>query len=421
MFRRHMKSQPSTERAPTSSLVGARPREASQQMLLAAVDAVRDYAIFALDQHGLVATWNEGAERLKGWSADEIIGAHFSRFYPAQDVASGKCEWELEEARQCGRLEDEGWRIRKDGTRFWADVVITTIRDARGDVVGYSKVTRDLTERKHAEDKLRRAHDELERRVEERTRELAEANAKLLAREQMLEEALRGRDEFLAIAAHELRTPLTTVRLQVERLRGTARPGPGGRVDPGAVAKSAESAARAVGSLVQLVELLLDVSRARTGQLTLRRSPVDLAEVVRESVASADGALQAAGCEVRVDAAASIVAEVDRARVAQLVDNLLSNAAKYAAGKPVHVTLARDDHSATIEVRDEGPGIDLAQQAVVFQRFARATPPNGVSGLGLGLWLARRIAETHGGRLTLESAPGRGATFRATLPLSPAS
>ncbi|HXT51181.1 MAG TPA: PAS domain S-box protein, partial [Thermoanaerobaculia bacterium] len=147
----------------------------SEERLRLLVEGVSDYAIFMLDAEGKVATWNTGAERLKGYKADEIIGRHFSNFYPDEARARRWPQQELELATRDGRFEDEGWRLRKDGTRFWANVVITALRDADGKLQGFAKITRDLTERRAAEENLRAAYADLERRVDERTRELADA------------------------------------------------------------------------------------------------------------------------------------------------------------------------------------------------------------------------------------------------------
>jgi PAS domain S-box-containing protein len=156
---------------------------------------VRDYAVLLLDPTGRVATWTKAAESIKGYRAEEIIGKHFSIFYPREDIEAGKPERELKIAADEGRFEDEGWRVRKDGSRFWANVIVTPLRDESGRLRGFGEITRDLTERKKAEDELRRARDELEERVKQRTAELARSNDSLkaeLAGRKHAEEAIRA-------------------------------------------------------------------------------------------------------------------------------------------------------------------------------------------------------------------------------------
>jgi PAS domain S-box-containing protein len=159
------------------------------------IDNVRDYAIILLDPTGRVTTWNKAAERIKGYRADEIVGRHFSIFYCPEDVEAGKPQHELKAAAEEGRFEDEGWRVRKDGSRFWANVVVTALRDASGRLRAFGKITRDLSERKTVDDDLRRMQTELEARVKKRTGELARSNDSLkgeLARRQQAEEAIRA-------------------------------------------------------------------------------------------------------------------------------------------------------------------------------------------------------------------------------------
>ncbi|HEV7555661.1 MAG TPA: PAS domain S-box protein, partial [Kofleriaceae bacterium] len=204
----------------------------SGAMFRVLVDTIRDYAIFLLDTRGFVATWNAGAERFKGYSASEIIGQHFSRFYSDEEVRAGKCEHELAVAAVEGRFEDEGWRYRKDRTRFWANVVITAIRNPQGHLLGFAKVTRDLTDRKRAEDE----------------------RAALLA----AEHANRMKDEFLAMLGHELRNPLAPIvtALQLIKLRGDTKS-----------AREHEVIERQVVHMMNLVDDLLDVSRIARGKI----------------------------------------------------------------------------------------------------------------------------------------------------------
>jgi PAS domain S-box-containing protein len=223
---------PHTEILPFPEASDVARSRSGEERFRALVSSVKDYAIFMLDPSGRIESWNAGAEQTKGYTAEEIIGQHMSRFYTPEDLARGLPATLLEAAAREGRVESEGWRVRKDGTRFWADVVITALLDDGGRLMGYAKVTRDLTERLRAqEEQLRLAH---------------------------AEEALRLRDEFLSIAAHELRTPLSAVQLQLQSL--LERPD---GLDARARAK-VERAWRS-GELVTLVDTLLDVSRISTG------------------------------------------------------------------------------------------------------------------------------------------------------------
>ena len=195
------------------------------------VETVEDYAIFALDPNGIVVSWNPGAQRFKGYTASEIIGQHFSVFYPAEDLAARKPHIELEIAQSVGRLEDEGWRVRKDGTRFWANVVITALRAPDGELVGFAKVTRDLTDRRAAEQQAiadaRRlaAEAALRRAAELRSAELSslldrsrEQAEELEHQRRQADEANRAKTDFLAAMSHELRTPLNAIAGYVQLL-----------------------------------------------------------------------------------------------------------------------------------------------------------------------------------------------------------
>jgi PAS domain S-box-containing protein len=356
----------------------------SEERFRLLVDSVRDYAIFLLDPSGHVVTWNTGAERNQGYKAHEIVGQHFSKFYDPEEVRAGKCERELEIAARDGRFEEEGWRLRKDGTRFWASVVISPLRGPKCEIVGYAKVTRDLSERKSLED--------------ERVRTIH------------AQEGIRLRDEFLSIVSHELKTPLAGLLLQVEAL-ATRKNLEAGVHDK--LCRARESGERLDG----LIETLLDVSRIATGRFVLALERVDLAALLLETLESFQLAAHKAGCELRVEAPVTVVGNWDRVRIGQVFANLLSNALKYGAGRPVHVQLELDGSDAVLTVRDHGPGIDPTMQSRIFERFERAVSTRHYGGLGIGLYVVREIVTAHGGTAVAENSPNGGARFKIRLPM----
>jgi PAS domain S-box-containing protein len=350
------------------------------------IDSVRDYAIFILDPSGHIVTWNVGAERIKGYRPEEIIGSHFSRFYPEADVRAGKCEMELEGAARDGRFEDEGWRIRKDGSRFWANVIISAIRDDAGRLVGFSKVTRDLTER---------------RRTEE------ERSARLAA-----EEANRTKDQFLAMLGHELRNPLAPIvsALQLLKLRGGTR-----------AARELDVIERQVRHLTRLVDDLLDVSRIAQGRIELKRRSIDLHQALARVVEIATPLFESRGQHFELTSPQGpLLVQVDEGRLVQIFANLLNNASKYTQrGGHIALLVRGEPQRIAIEVRDDGRGIDPALLPRVFDLFVQGYQDSARAegGLGLGLTLVKQLVQLHGGEVEAQSAgPGLGSSFIVRLP-----
>jgi PAS domain S-box-containing protein len=358
----------------------------SEEKLRLMISSVSDYAIFMLDPEGRVASWNPGAERIKGYREDEILGAHFSRFFVPEEAASGRPTQELETAAERGRFEDEAWRVRKDGSRFWANVVITPMRNSSNRLVGFVKITRDLTER---------------HKIEEERLRLAQA-----------QEAIRLRDEFLSIASHELKTPLTALQLQLQSMHDRAV------LTDQALAQKLERAVKVGDRLAQLIEALLDVSRIATGTLELTRETFDLTEAVRDVVERLRDAATNAGCDLLLTVDGLIPGRWDRLRIEQILMNLISNAMRYGAGQPIHVSTSEEVDGAILTIRDHGPGIPENELARIFERFERASSARHYGGIGLGLYVARQIAEAHGGTIVASNCPDGGACFTVRLPFS---
>jgi PAS domain S-box-containing protein len=354
----------------------------SEERFRLLVNGVEDYAIYMLDVEGRVVSWNAGAARLKGYEADEIIGRHFSTFYPSEAAATGIPQHNLSIALREGRFQEEGWRARKDRSLFWANVVLTALYDGAGKHIGFAKVTRDLTEQ----------------------RKMVE-----------LEVADRQKNEFLAMLAHELRNPLVPIRngLHLLKLEGS-----GG----GSFEETTEMMERQVVHLVQMVDDLLEVSRIVGGRITLRRRSVSLSEVIQAAKEEAEPLMKARGHELTVTLPSDpIYVDGDVVRLAQALTNVLANAAKFTP-KPsrIWLTAERERDDAVIRVRDEGIGIDPTALLQIFNVFVQENPSldRSEGGLGLGLTLSKRLIELHGGAISAASAgKGQGSEFTIRLPL----
>lgn len=367
-------------------------RESEERFRLL-VHSVRDYAIFMLDPEGRITSWNEGAQRIKGYRADEIIGRHFSTFYPAEDVARGKPKWELEVVAREGKYEEEGWRVRKDGSLFWANVLISAVRGKDGAILGYAKVTRDLTERRAAQ----------ERAISD-ARRLAEA-----------ETASRTKSEFLAAMSHELRTPINATLGYVELIEM----GLGGPINE-QQQEYLSRVRRSQERLLTLITDLLNYSRIEAGKVDYHLAPVSAVEVVDTVIPLVLPQATAKGISVtRPSCPEGLVATADRQRAEQVVLNLLSNAVKFApTGGHVVVSCGSADHAITISVADDGPGIPADQQSLIFEPFVQLgrSLASGHEGTGLGLAISRDLARAMRGDVSVASVPGEGATFTLTLP-----
>ncbi len=377
----------------------------SEERLRLLVEGLNEYAFYMLDANGYIVTWNRGAERIKGYKSDEVLGRHFSLFFPPDAVESGWPEHELNEATVNGRFEEEGWRMRRDGSRFWAYVSITALRDDAGRLRGFAKLTRDLSERRLAET-LAADGAQRDQMLE------AERTARIEA-----QRAARMKDEFLATLSHELRTPLNAILGWTQILRS---PQSEGTVD---VRHGIEVIERNARAQMQLVDDLLDLSRIMAGRVRLDVQRVALADVVRGAIESAQPGAEAKGVRLEsiLDPASGGVSG-DPGRLQQVVWNLLSNADKFTPrGGRVQVLLERVDSHLEISVTDTGIGIPASFLPYVFDRFSQkdATARRGYGGLGLGLAICKQLVELHGGSIHADSAgEGKGATFVVKLPIT---
>ena len=371
----------------------ATPTLNAQDLYRILVESVRDYAIFALDRTGHILTWNAGAQRFKGYTAAEALGQHFSIFYPAEEVAAQKPQYELVVAAREGRFEDEGWRIRKDGSRFWANVVITALIQPGGQVAGFAKITRDLTERKLAE-------------------EQAIADARRLASS---EAANRAKVDFLAAMSHELRTPLNAIGGYADLLAMGLR----GPVTEEQV-QDLDRIRRSQKHLLAIINDLLNFSRVEAGHVNYTIAPVALASVIDTVMPMVMPQATAKGLTFRRGACADdAVARADFSKVEQVLLNLLSNAVKFTpSGGNVTVSCTAQADTACLVVQDTGVGIPAEKIPVIFEPFVQLGRSLTTSheGTGLGLAISRDLARAMGGELSATSAPSRGTTFTLSLP-----
>ena len=353
----------------------------SEEKLRLMVEGIRDYAIFMLDPDGNVASWNSGAENIKGYKAEEIIGQHFSRFYPQEAIQRNFPQQELEIATKHGRSEDEGWRLRKDGSAFWANVIITALYDEGGGVRGFAKVTRDMTERKRVE---------------------------------ALEHGEREMTEFLAMLAHELRNPLAPIRNAVDLMRMKS-------AGDSTQEWSRNVIDRQLTQLTRLVDDLLDVGRITSGKIALHKEPLELDAAVLRAVESAQPLADARGHTLDVRLARDpLLVDGDLARLSQVVLNLLNNAIKYTPdGGRIEVEVAREGTWAIVRVKDTGIGMSADLMPKVFDLFVQGERAldRAEGGLGIGLTLVKRLVTLHGGNIVaLSEGRGRGSEFVVRLP-----
>lgn len=357
------------------------------------IEEIEDYAIILLNPEGIIQNWNLGAEKIKGYSADEIIGKSFRVFYTQQDQAIRLPETLLEKAAKEGRAAFEGWRKRKDGSVFWGNIVITALHDDHGKVIGFTKVTRDLTEKKLSEDKVREYADQLEKRN-------------------------KDLEEFTYIASHDLKEPLRKIVAFGDLLNLTLK----SSVDP----KASEYVARmqdAANRMIHLVDDLLQLSRLGTDPQEFQLT--NLNEIVERVVQDLEPAIVEKKASIKVDNLPSLT--VKSLQMQQLFQNLIANALKFNDKEVpvINITstpLPSDDHAGEyhrIFVKDNGIGFDQEYSDRIFEAFHRLHGRSSYSGSGIGLAICKKIVELHNGTISATGEKGKGATFIIDLPAQP--
>ncbi|MEP7329866.1 MAG: PAS domain S-box protein [Betaproteobacteria bacterium] len=360
----------------------------SEERFRLLVDGVLDYAIYMLSPEGLVTSWNAGARRIKGYEAVEMIGKHFSRFFTSEAVEAGEPWAELSIARESGRVEGEGWRVRKDGSKFWARVVVTALYDADGVLRGFAKVTQDLTQRRQSE---------------------------------ALAMSAKALNDFIAILAHELRNPLAPIRNAVELLQSP-------KADDRVREKMLQVIDRQSAQLAKIVDDLLDINRITRGTLEMAEIPCDVIDIVEGALETVRPAIERSNQLLELDLPLEALrVRGDASRLIQALTNVLANANRYTdSGGKIYVTVSRmgRDRGSTvcISVRDTGRGIDPLLLQSIFGMFVQGKDPlhRPAAGIGVGLALAKAIIELHHG--TIEAASdglGKGAEFVISLPELP--
>jgi PAS domain S-box-containing protein len=353
------------------------------------VDSVEEYAIYMLDPTGNVVTWNSGAQKIKQYTAEEIIGKNFACFYTVEDVAAGKPQRNLRDAAHKGHIRDQGLRVRKDGSTFHAEVILTAVRDSVGNIRGFSKVTRDIT------DQIRGRETEA---------------AKIAA-----EKASKAKDNFLAALSHELRTPLTPALAAANYLADNAAKLPAEFVEDVEIIK------RNVRLQARLIDDLLDLTRVTRGKLDLQFEDVDAHILVHDAIDIANSAIAAKNLKLSVHLnAEEHYIRADSIRIQQVFWNLINNAVKFTPpGGKIDIRTSNDDHGRfRFEITDNGIGIEVDRQASLFAPFEQADSSirRQFGGLGLGLAISKHLINLHNGTIEVHSR-GRsyGSTFKLAL------
>jgi PAS domain S-box-containing protein len=371
----------------------------SEERLRLMVESLRDYAVFMVSPEGKVMNWNSGAERIKGYTADEIIGQHFSRFYPADKVAAKLPEMELKIAAENGRFEDENWRLRKDGSRFWANVIITPVRNSHSELLGFVKVTRDVTARKEAAERIENLNSELKSRAD------------------LLEAANKELESFSYSVSHDLRAPLRHIHGFVELLQKSP-------VFEGQEVAQRHMAviARSAREMGRLIDDLLAFSR--TGRADMQFTTVNMRDLVDQCIRGLE--TEIGDRHITWEIAPLGTVEGDPSLLRLVWANLLGNAVKYTRPRDeARIEISREERrdiqgepqDVIYSIRDNGVGFDMRYASKLFGVFQRLHRADDFEGTGIGLANVQRIIHRHGGKVWAVSEVNAGATFSFSLPV----
>src|SRR5690348_9686136 len=366
----------------------------SEDQLRRAMAGAHEHAVMVLNEHGQVTSWSSGAEKLFGWSAEEMTGELIDRVFTPEDREAGRPRREMQQAEQTGRSEDTRWHLTKAGERVFCSGLMSHIKTDR--FSGYIKIVNDAT------------MTELRRRDENRAN-MAEARSEGAASGAM-------KDDFLAVISHELKNPLNLISVNTELL---ARMPQARESQP--MQSALDMIRRAISGQGKIIDDLLDMSRIRTGKLVLNLEAVDMGALACSIIGTADADALSTGLELTcTQSEEPVVVRADAARLEQIIWNLLSNAIKFTpAGGHIEVRVSLDGNFGKLSVHDDGQGIDRPFLTRIFEMFGQAPTRamTGKGGLGIGLALVRQLVDRHAGRIEVESAGlGQGATFTVWLP-----
>jgi PAS domain S-box-containing protein len=370
----------------------------SEERYRSLVEQVTDYGIFMMDEKGRIISWNEGAKKIKGYTPDEIIGKYFSIFYPEEDILNGKPARELKIAVAEGKYEEEGWRIRKDGSLFWANVVITAVYNNAGIHIGFSKVTRDLTERKEGERALRESYD----RFRQLADELKITNAELSYANQELE-------QFTSIVSHDLQEPIRSIKSFLQLIDQKL-----GEEAPAELKTYISKSITSANRMRELIQNLLQYSQMSRGEMAQEAVKVD--DLFSEALQNVRNSVETSKAKITIENEVDTVYG-DRVQLVQLVQNLLSNALKFTSSEnpKILIRTMREAGKVKFAVSDNGIGIAQGDLNKVFEIFRRLNTEKTYPGTGIGLAICKKIVDRHRGEIWPESAPGKGTTFYFTL------